>query len=147
MTESLGAGYPGHPEPPPMLTCETDRNNERFGTIIVQLKGDTDSVLNGHDLSRGDVRISFPISTLDQESNVILVSEETQNDITVTYSGDERRRMFEFGGENQPHILVIRVSGFTNNGRDYKTVTQSSSQLSEDIFDDGNNNLVSSKVV
>ena len=146
MTESLGAGYPGHPEPPPMLTCETDRNNERFGTIIVQLKGDTDSVLNGHDLSRGDVRISFPISTLDQESNVILVSEETQNDITVTYSGDERRRM-NYKPKGKLFMLVVRVSGFTNNGRDYKTVTQSSSQLSEDIFDDGNNNLVSSKVV
>ena len=143
----MGASFPGQPELPPILTCETEVSNYRFGDSVFLLTGNTTSLLHGMNLSHGDVRISFPLSALKNESNEIVLNDETLKDIYVTYSGDERRRLSGNDGEGKKWMLVVRVSGYTtdSNGNTYlKQPEQSVTQLSNDFFHWSNNNLVSS---
>ena len=101
ISEAMGASFPGQPELPPILTCETELSNYRFGNSVFHLTGNTTSLLHGINLSNGDVRISFPLSALKKESNEIVLNDETLNDIYVTFSGDERRRLSEIASGNK----------------------------------------------
>ena len=146
MTEIEGEAYPGQPEPPTMLSCETDRSDGRFGDVVFQIKGDTDKLLQAHDLAKGNVRISFPMHSVDLEKKEIKVHKDNEHDVRVVYSGDDHRRLnSQMIGKK--FVLVIRVSGYTNNGRDKRSVTQSAALLAEDIFDDFNNNAVSTAIL
>ena len=146
ISEAMGASFPGQPELPPILTCETELSNYRFGNSVFHLTGNTTSLLHGINLSNGDVRISFPLSALKKESNEIVLNDETLKDIYVTFSGDERRRLSEIASGTK-YMLVVRVGGYTtdSNGNSHlKQPEQSVQQLSNDFFHWSNNNLVSS---
>jgi len=136
----MGASFPGEPEVPSTLNCETDLTNPILGDSVFLLTGDTDIIFDGMDLSFGDVRISFPVRAINEESGEIVCNDDTMKDIRIVDSGDEGRRLtVETIGDK--YILVIRVSGFSNGER--QEVNHSRSQLDNDIFNWNNNNLVS----
>lgn len=125
---------------PSTLNCETDLTNPILGDSVFLLTGDTDIIFDGMDLSFGDVRISFPVRAINEESGEIVCNDDTMKDIRIVDSGDEGRRLtVETIGDK--YILVIRVSGFSNGER--QEVNHSRSQLDNDIFNWNNNNLVS----
>ena len=131
--------FPGSPEIPSRLNCETDPDNERFGNTVFTLTGDTESFFHAEDLTQGAVGISIPIDVIQEGKYDIYFDDETSKDIHITRSADDRRNLSSVNMKGNKYILVIRVSG--SSGK--RKVAQSAEQLYDDIFHWGNNNLVS----
>ena len=124
---------------PPVLGCETDRENPIFGDTIFSLNGDREKILEDMDVTYGDIRLSVPLSAINQDLEEIIVNDETAKDIHVV-QGHNERRLSSIAMGNK-FVLAIRVTGYSNGVK--KEVSHDRNQLNQYIFKYDNNNLVS----
>jgi hypothetical protein len=124
---------------PPVLGCETDRENPIFGDTIFSLNGDSQKILQDMDVTHGDIRLNVPLSAINQDLEEIIVNDETAKDIHIVQGHNERRLSSTAVGNK--FVLAIRVTGYSNGVK--KEVSHNSDQLYENIFNYNNNNLVS----
>jgi hypothetical protein len=122
------------------LSCETG-SDYKFGELMFELEGDTDEFFNSVDLSFGDVRIRVPENAVGKH-DVIKFDEVTSEQITITYTGNDRRNLVSSSTTGDRYVLVIRVSDDNDNSGDRK-VAQNAAHYRSEIFGSDNRNLVS----
>lgn len=114
------------------LTCEEDYEEDTFGGTIYSLVGDTASFFQDVNLDHGDVQIRFPEDIINLHEEVHF-NKDTIPQITITYTGNERRRnLLALPSTGTMNLLIIAVG-----------VPQSAYQLAVDTFGKNNRNLVS----
>jgi len=147
VVETIGVPFPGEDDLAPTMSCETDTEHE-FGDVVFDLEGDTEEFFHGLDLSYGDVRIRVPVDVVG-EHDVIKFDEVTSEQITITYTGNERRNLASSAPTGVKYVVAIRVSNDRASCNPNITsspcskVAQSARQLTNDLFNWGNANLVS----
>ena len=121
--------HPIHPQ----LACVTEPSDDT-PAITYMLSGDKDlhqSLLQGIDISNGDLPIEFPASMVQHGNYTIHIEEGTEQNIKFK---DRRRRLGSLlpSSTGTFEVLLVRVGN----------IPQSKEQLFNDFFSD-NNNLVS----
>jgi len=129
---------------PTALSCETGRDYE-FGELMFELEGDTEEFFNGVDLSYGDVRIRVPENAVG-EHDIIKFDEVASEQITITYTGNERRNLLSSSTTGDKYVLVIRVSDDNDNSGKRK-VAQNADHYRTEMLGSNNRNLVSNVCV
>ena len=103
---------------------------------MYSLVGDTASFFEGVNLDHGDVQIRFPEEHVNLH-NEVHFNEETMSQITITYTGNERRRkLTALPSKGTLRLLIIEVTGGA----------KSPYQIAVDTFGKNNRNLVSTRV-
>lgn len=114
------------------LICEEDYEEGMLGGTMYSLMGNTDSFFNDVNLDHGDVQIRFPEELVNMHYEVHF-NEETMSKITITYTGNDRRRKLSaLPSKGTMKLLIISVG-----------VPQSAYQIAVDTFGKNNRNLVS----
>ena len=114
------------------LLCEEDYKEEMLGGTMYSLVGDTASFFEDVNLDHGDVQIRFPEELVNLHDEVHF-NEETVSKITITYTGNDRRRKLRaLPTKGTLRLLIIAVG-----------VPQSAYQIAVDTFGKNNRNLVS----
>ena len=114
------------------LLCEEDYEEGMFSGTMYSLVGDTASFFQDVNLDRGDVQIRFPEEHVNMHDEVHF-NEETVSQITITYTGNDRRRKLQaLPTKGTLRLLVIAIG-----------VPQSAYQIAVDTFGKNNRNLVS----
>lgn len=123
-----------------MITCERDADHP-LGDAVFEIIDKTEVFFQDYDLSHGDVRIQVPTKYTNARDEII-ITEANIEEITVTSSGDDRRRKLNALTTGEKRVLIIRVSD-DNDTTGMRKVAESKWKLGKSFF--GNNpNLVSS---
>ena len=126
-----------------MITCERDAEHP-LGDAVFEIIDKTEVFFQDYDLSHGDVRIQVPTKYTNARDQIVITNENTE-EITVTSSGDDRRRKLNSSTTGVKRVLIIRVSD-DNDTTGLRKVAESKWKLGQSFF--GNNpNLVSSILV
>ncbi|GFH61429.1 hypothetical protein CTEN210_17905 [Chaetoceros tenuissimus] len=128
--ENDGVSLPEQDELPQSLLCEEDYEEDTFGGTMYSLVGETASFFQEVNLDNGDVQIRFPEELVNLHDEVHF-NEGTVSQITITFTGNDRRRkLVSLPSKGTMRLLIIAVG-----------VPQSAYQIAVDTFGKNNRNL------